>query len=128
LGLIFLADPLIRRWVGPQFGASILPLQIILTIVLVRNITASANLILRGAGQHRLLIYTNAGTAVVNVLLSIVLVKPLGLLGVALGTLIPVATSGLFILYPAACRRVHVPLSRPLVQAIWPAMWPGRSS
>jgi O-antigen/teichoic acid export membrane protein len=95
-----------------------------LTIVLVRNVTASSNLILRGAGQHRLLTLTNATTAVVNVLLSIALVRPLGLLGVALGTLIPVAASGLLILYPAACRRVHVPLSRPLVQAIWPALWP----
>ena len=124
VGLISLADPLIRRWVGPQFSPSVLPLQIMLTIVLVRNVTASANLILRGAGQHRLLTYTNAATAVVNVLLSIALVRPLGLLGVALGTLIPVTASGLLVLYPAACRRVHVPLSRPLVQAIWPAMWP----
>ena len=124
LGLISLADPLIRRWVGTQFAASVLPLQIMLTIVLVRNVTASANLILRGAGQHRLLTITNAGTAIVNVLLSILLVHPLGLLGLALGTLIPVATSGLFILYPAACRRVGMSLRRPLMQAVWPALWP----
>jgi len=124
LGLITLADPLIRRWVGSQFTASVLPLQIMLTIVLVRNITASANLILRGAGEHRLLTYTNAATAAVNVLLSIALVRWLGLLGVALGTLIPVTASSLFILYPAACRRVHVRLRTPLAQAIWPATWP----
>jgi O-antigen/teichoic acid export membrane protein len=124
LGLIVMADPLIRRWVGAQFSASVLPLQIMLTIVLVRNVSASATLILRGAGQHRLLTYTNAGTAIVNVLLSIALVRPLGLLGVALGTLIPVAASGLFVLYPAACRRVGVPLMRPLTEAVWPAMWP----
>jgi len=124
LGLISLADPLIRRWVGSQFSASVLPLQIMLTIVLVRNVTASANLILRGAGEHRLLTVTNAATAVVNVLLSIALVRPIGLLGVALGTLIPVAASGVFVLYPAACRRVGVSLTRPLVEAVWPAMWP----
>ena len=124
LGLIAMADPLIRRWVGTQFAASVLPLQVMLTIVLVRNVTASANLILRGAGQHRLLTVTNAATAVVNVLLSIVLVHPLGLLGVALGTLIPVGASGLFVLYPAACRRVGIPLRRPLMEAIWPALWP----
>jgi len=124
VGLISLADPLVRRWVGAQFAASVLPLQIMLAIVLVRNVTASANLILRGAGEHRLLTYTNASTAVVNLLLSIALVRPLGLLGVALGTLIPVAASGVFVLYPAACRRVHVPLRRPIVEAIWPALWP----
>jgi O-antigen/teichoic acid export membrane protein len=124
LGLIVLAEPLIHRWVGAQFSASVLPAQIMLTIVLVRNATASATVILKGAGQHRLLTYTNATTAVINVLLSVALVRPLGLLGVALGTLIPVAASSMFVLYPAACRRVRMPLSRPLVQAIWPAMWP----
>src|SRR5262245_48668035 len=124
VGLIMLADPLIRRWVGTQFSASVLPMQIMLTIVLVRNITASANNILRGAGQHKLLTYTNASTAVVNLALSIALVRPLGLLGVALGTLIPVSASGLFVLYPAACRRVQVSLTEPLVHAVWPALWP----
>src|SRR5262249_59072300 len=124
LGLSAPAGPLITRWVGPQFTASILPLQIMLTIVLVRNVTASATLILRGAGEHRLLTYPNAAAAVANVVLSIALVRPLGLLGVALGTLIPVAASSLFMLYPAACRRVHMPVSVPLARAVWPALWP----
>jgi O-antigen/teichoic acid export membrane protein len=124
LGLIVLADSLILSWVGAQFSASILPTQILMSVVLVRISTASANLILRGAGQHRLLTYTNAGTAIVNVVLSVVLIRPLGLVGVALGTLIPVAISDAFIIYPAACRRVGLTVGRPFVQAIWPAMWP----
>jgi O-antigen/teichoic acid export membrane protein len=124
LGLITLADPLIHSWVGTRFSASILPTQIMLTVVLVRISTASANLILKGAGEHRMLAYTNAATAVVNLLLSIALVRPLGLLGVALGTLIPVSVSAIFVLYPAACRRVGIPIRRPIVDAIWPAMWP----
>ena len=124
LGLIVVADTLLHNWVGPKFAASVLPTRIMLTVVLVRISTASANLILKGAGQHRLLTYTNAATAVVNVLLSIALVRPLGLLGVALGTLIPVSVSTLFVLYPAACRRVGMPVTRPIIEAIWPAMWP----
>jgi O-antigen/teichoic acid export membrane protein len=124
LGMIVLADPLIQSWVGPQFSASVLPTQILLTVVLVRISAASADLILRGAGQHKLLTYSNASTAVVNLTLSIVLVRPFGLLGVALGTLIPVSVSAAFVLYPAACRRVGLPYRRPLVEAIWPAMWP----
>jgi O-antigen/teichoic acid export membrane protein len=124
LGLIMLADPLIHSWVGAKFSASVLPTQIMLTIVLLRGSTSSANLILKGAGQHRLLAFTNATTAVVNVLLSIALIRPLGLLGVALGTLIPVGASALFVLYPAACRRVGLPVGRALVEGIWPAAWP----
>ena len=52
------------------------------------------------------------------------LIRPFGLVGVAVGTLIPVTVSAAFVLYPAACRRVGLPLSRPLTQAIVPALWP----
>jgi O-antigen/teichoic acid export membrane protein len=124
LGLIVLADSLIHSWVGTKFSASVLPAQILLMVVLVRISTSGANLILKGAGQHRLLTYTNATTAVVNVSLSIALARPLGLVGVALGTLIPVSLSAALVLYPAACRRVGLPVGRPLAQAIWPALWP----
>jgi O-antigen/teichoic acid export membrane protein len=124
IGLIVVADPLIRSWVGPQFAGAVLPTRILLAVVLVRISTASAQMILKGAGLHRLLTYTNATTAVVNVLLSIALIRPFGLIGVALGTLIPVTIATVFVLYPAACRRVDLPLRRPLAQAIWPAMWP----
>jgi O-antigen/teichoic acid export membrane protein len=124
VGLIVLAGPLVQRWVGARFSGSVLPLQIMIAIVLVRSGTASANLILKGANGHQLLTYANATTAIVNVLLSVALVRPLGLVGVALGTLIPVAGSAVFVLYPAACRRVNVSVWRPLIHAFWPALWP----
>ena len=125
VGLIVLAEPLISSWVGARFAASVRPAQILLAVVLIRIATASANLILKGAGEHRLLTLTNGATAIVNVILSIVLIRPFGLVGVALGTLIPVTASAVLVLYPAACRRVGLPVIRPLSQAFWPAIWPG---
>jgi O-antigen/teichoic acid export membrane protein len=124
VGLIVLAGPLVQRWVGARFSGSVLPLQLMIAVVLVRSGTASANLILKGAGRHQLLTVANATTAIINVLLSVALVRPLGLVGVALGTLIPVAGSAVFVLYPAACRRVDVSVWRPLIHAFWPALWP----
>jgi O-antigen/teichoic acid export membrane protein len=124
LGLITVCDSLVRSWVGPQFSGSVLPAQILLAVVLTRISNSSANLILKGAGRHKLLTATNASTAVVNLLLSIALARPLGLVGVALGTLIPVSFSAAFVLYPAACRRVGIPVARPLTHAILPALWP----
>jgi hypothetical protein len=56
--------------------------------------------------------------------LSILLIGRFGLQGVAWGTLIPIAVSAVFILYPAACRRVGVSPARALVQSIIPALWP----
>jgi O-antigen/teichoic acid export membrane protein len=125
VGLIMLAEPLVQSWVGPGFGASVVPAQILLTVVLVRIAGASANTILKGAGEHKLLTLTNATTAAVNVVLSIVLIRSLGLVGVAIGTLIPVTVGTALVLYPAACRRVGLPLRKPLTEAFWPAMWPG---
>ena len=125
LGVIMLAEPLILSWVGPDFSASILPTQILIAVVLVRVSTASANLILKGAGEHKLLAATNATTAIVNIVLTVALIGPLGLVGVAIGTFTPITAAAVFVLYPAACRRVGLPISRPLTQAIWPALWPG---
>lgn len=124
LGLIIVADDLIDAWVGAQFAESVLPTRILLAVVLTRVTTATANLILKGAGRHRLLAFTNATTAVTNVLLSIALIRPYGLPGVALGTVLPVATAAAIVLYPAACRRVGLPVWRSLRQAVWPAAWP----
>jgi O-antigen/teichoic acid export membrane protein len=124
VGLIMLADSLVRVWVGHQFAESVVPLQIMLLVVLVRASTSSATLILKGAGQHKLLAVTNASTAIVNVALSIALIHPLGLDGVAIGTLIPVTVSSMFVLYPAACRRVGIPVHRSVMEAMWPALWP----
>src|SRR4029453_8827694 len=55
---------------------------------------------------------------------SVALVRPLGLVGVALGTLIPVVCSTCFFVFPAACRRVSLPLHTFVARAIWPALWP----
>jgi O-antigen/teichoic acid export membrane protein len=124
VGLIVVAGPLIERWVGSGFSGSVLLTRILLLVVLVRISSASANLILRGAGQHKLLAYTNASTAVTNIALSVALIGPFGLPGVALGTLIPVSAAAIFVLYPAACRRVGLPLAYPIVHAMLPALWP----
>ena len=81
-------------------------------------------MILKGAGRHKMLAFTNLATAIANVLLSVALVPHLGLVGVALGTLAPVVSSAAFVLFPAACRRVGLPVTHALGGAVWPAAWP----
>jgi len=67
--------------------------------------------ILVGLGKPRLpaLAFFIAGLA--NVVLSALLARPFGLLGVALGTAIPNALFSLFVLV-VACREVQVPIGR----------------
>ena len=124
VGLIIVAGPLVEAWVGHGDTTSALVARLLLTVVIIRVASASANTILKGAGHHRLLAMTNSTTAVVNVLLSVALLPHLGLTGVALGTLVPVASAATFVLFPAACRRVGLPMTTALREAVWPAAWP----
>ena len=45
-------------------------------------------------------------------------------MGVALGTLIPIVLGAGAVIFPAACRRVDMPVHSAFAQAVWPALWP----
>jgi O-antigen/teichoic acid export membrane protein len=126
--LVLLADPLLRAWLGPAATPSILGavpvIQILAVAVVIRVGNATGNTLLKGAGRHRMLALVNLATGVVNIALSMLLVHEYGLVGVAVGTLIPIALSAIFILYPAACRRVGLPVRRALAESVFPAIWP----
>jgi O-antigen/teichoic acid export membrane protein len=122
--MMLMAGPLVEAWVGNGFSASVLVLQLLSLAVIIRVGNATAGTLLKGAGEHRLVAFTNVGAAIVNLALSIALVKPLGLSGVAIGTLIPIFVASSLILFPAACRRVEMPMWRALAEAVWPAAWP----
>jgi O-antigen/teichoic acid export membrane protein len=79
-------------------------IQILAIAVAIRVGNASGTILLKGAGQHRKLALVNLTTGLANVGLSVLLIGPYGLPGVAMGTLLPIACSSVFILYPAACR------------------------
>ena len=128
IALMMLADPLVRAWLGRQADAvagCIPVLQILAVAVAIRVGNATGTTILKGAGEHRMLAWVNLGTGAVNAALSLVLIRRFGLPGVAWGTLVPIAAAAGFILFPAACRRVEVPLGRAVRESILPALWPG---
>jgi O-antigen/teichoic acid export membrane protein len=126
--LILLADPLLHAWLRKSDMAIIvgaIPIvQILAVAVAIRVGAATGTTVLKGAGKHRMLAFVNLGTGLVNVVLSMALIGRYGLVGVAVGTLIPIAAATGFILYPAACRRVGLPLSRALTHSVLPALWP----
>ena len=119
-----LAEPLLAIWVGPRFAESAPLIWVLGTITTIRIGEGVGHAVLKGAGHHRLLARASIGIALLNLALSIALVRPLGLLGVAIGTLIPVAAISSFFLFPAACRRVDIRVAEMLHRAVWPAAWP----
>lgn len=122
--LILLARPLIDAWMGPRFEESIIVTQILICVVAIRVGNATANTLLKGAGRHRLLAYSNAGAALANVALSLLWIRRYGLVGQAMGTLVPVVATSVFVLWPAACRRVGVSVGDAFRRAVWPTLWP----
>jgi O-antigen/teichoic acid export membrane protein len=125
LVLVLLAEPLIRAWIRkPEILAAAPVIQILAFAVALRVGNATSTTILKGSGQVRHVAMINIGTGLVNLALSSALIMRYGLVGVAVGTLIPVAFSSIFILFPTACRRVEVPVLKAFRQAVWPAVWP----
>jgi O-antigen/teichoic acid export membrane protein len=122
--LVVLAEPLVLGWVGPAMLGAVPVLQILAFAVTLRVANATGTTLLKGSGRIRFLALVNLGTGVVNVILSALLITRYGLVGVAVGTLIPIAASAIFIIFPAACHRVQLPIARALRHAVWPAAWP----
>jgi O-antigen/teichoic acid export membrane protein len=108
--LMTFAGPLISRWMGPGFEASVLPLSVLAVAGIVLVGQGPADNILLGTGRHQLVAYVALGEALANLVLSVVLVRSYGILGVAIGTAVPVVVANLFILQPAACRQVQLGL------------------
>ena len=124
MALMILADPLVRAWVGPKMMDSAPIIQLLSLVVAMRVGNATGTTLLKGAGRVRYLAAANIATGLVNLAMSALLVRPFGLVGVAVGTLVPVAISTMFVLFPAACRRVDVPVGRAVRFSVWPAVWP----
>ena len=122
--LVVLAHPIVRGWVGPEMLAAAPVIQVLAFAVALRVGNATSTTVLKGAGRVKFLAVVNLVTGVVNVVLSALLVTRYGLVGVAIGTLIPIAIASTLVIFPASCRRVGVPVSRALRQAVWPAAWP----
>jgi len=122
LGL--LARPLVTAWVGPRFAGSVPVIHVLAVVVAIRVGNATATTLLKGSGDHRLLATTNLAMSIANLGLSVVLARRYGLIGIALGTLIPVGLISVFWIFPLACKRAGLSVASVFRAAVWPALWP----
>jgi len=112
LFLFVLGPRFIAWWVGPEFERSAGPVLQILMIsyVIFLPVRGVALPILMGLGKPRLPTFAFLATGLLNLGLSILLVGPLGIPGVALGTAIPNVLFAGFVLV-LACRELGTPVS-----------------
>ena len=90
LTLIIRAQSFISLWIGPQYSRPSGRVTTVLTLALMLAvINSTASSIAIGIEKHKLVAIWALFEASLNLLLSIVLVRKMGLMGVALGTLVP---------------------------------------
>jgi O-antigen/teichoic acid export membrane protein len=107
--LIIFARPFLLAWVPKAASAS--NIVVILTAAaLLEALISPVSQALQGANRHRPLVIFALGSAALNLALSIALIGPLGVRGVAYGTLIATAVEAAIVL-PFGARVLGVQLS-----------------
>jgi O-antigen/teichoic acid export membrane protein len=109
VALFFRGHTFIRLWMGDQYAQiSGTVMQILLLSVAFGSATTTAGGIVYGMGQHKRIAFWGIGEGAANLILSIILVRRIGVYGVAWGTAIPsVVIAALF--WPAfICRMVKI--------------------
>jgi len=117
VALVVMGKSVIEAWVGPRYVSSYIVLLILLIPSTFYQVQSTSNRILFGMSLHKSLAYVVLMEGIANVILSIVLVRPLGIVGDAIGTAIPLLCTSMFFLPRHMCRQLGVPVRRFLVEA-----------
>jgi O-antigen/teichoic acid export membrane protein len=124
ISLVVLAGPILTIWIGAEF-ANYAHLVFILTLASLIDIpTWPAGFVLQGIGRHRFTAVMALCSGIANLALSLILVRQLGLLGVALGTLIPTTVICLGFVLPYAIRVMGVTVREMYRQVLLPTLIP----
>ena len=114
---VVLGKSIIEVWVGGKYVAQGYP--VLLTLIIpytLMMIQAASSRILFGMGKHGKLAIVTMIEGVSNLVLSILLVRPLGILGDALGTAIPLAGTYVLFMPHHLCSRLGIRISSYLRQ------------
>jgi O-antigen/teichoic acid export membrane protein len=123
--LTLLGAPILEHWVGREYAAHAHLVALLSWAGVIATSQWPAVEILQGMARHRVVAVASLAGGVANVGLSIALLPVLGLVGVALATVIATAATAFFIVTPFANRRLGVSTIAS-IRDIWvPALVPG---
>jgi len=109
--LIILGKSVIEVWVGKRYIAQSYPVLVIMLIPSTLMLAQSASgRVLFGIGKHRTLAFVTMAEGIANLVLSILLVRPYGIIGDAAGTAIPLTITMVFFLPRHLCRKLEIRL------------------
>ena len=112
-------------WMGPEFAGTVFPLQLLLAATFTSLVHGTSQTQLAMTGDQRFLALSMCLGQIFNLGLSIALVGPFGLPGVAVATLMGPLATDLCLLQPRLARRTGVPLKDFYRLGVLPSVLPG---
>ncbi len=107
--LLILGKSVIEVWVGKRYVATSYAVLVILILpATLMWAQAASGRVLFGISKHRTWAFVTLGEGIVNVILSVVLVRHYGIIGDALGTAIPLTCTMLFFMPVHLCRQLDI--------------------
>jgi O-antigen/teichoic acid export membrane protein len=104
-GLAMLAEPLIRAWTGPEFALAAPTLYWLLAATMIGIIHGNTHNLLSMGGDQRYQAFSVLAGQGLNILLSILLIRPFGIVGVSMATLLSILPSDVGLIQTRAGRR-----------------------
>lgn len=108
VGLIFVGDDFIRRWMGAGFEDSYEVMIVLLAGSMLNFSTSALNSSLYATNKHRVNALFGIAEVVLNIAISIYLVQEMGIIGVAYGTLIPLLIIRILVYPVYALRAIEI--------------------
>ena len=121
-GLLLTGEQVIRVWIGPDYAVAYAPLAVLTASIMVELAQTPSTHLLLALGRHRYLAVLGGIEALANLALSLALILPFGLLGVALGTAIPLLIARGWFLPRYVCAQAGVSRRTYLRQAWGPGL------
>ena len=116
--LVIMGKSVIEAWMGARYVSSYTVLVIVLIPFTFYYVQTTSNRILFGMSMHKALAYIVLIEGISNLVLSIILVRtPLGIVGDAIGTGIPLLCTSFFFLPRYMCKLLGVSVRRFLFEA-----------
>jgi O-antigen/teichoic acid export membrane protein len=107
--LLLLGKSVIEVWVGKRYVATSFPVLVILILpATLMWAQAASGRVLFGISKHRTWAFVTLSEGIVNLILSIILVRPYGIIGDALGTAIPLTCSMVFFMPYHLCKKLDI--------------------
>jgi O-antigen/teichoic acid export membrane protein len=110
--VMFLGGPFIARWMGPEYEVSHKVAALLSVGFMTEVFLMPLTNWLFAAAKLRMLAAANITEAIANIALSIILGRMFGLIGIAMGTVIPLLVVQICWVAPYACKSLNISLRR----------------